>query len=160
MNNNELEQQRIASIGAISISEDLISKLSENERVIFETKAASNTMSNMSANISDVIHRAINEMNTDSIEKSTATLRTLLAWMDETTLKSKIEAAHLEGIQDGMRRALEAVKQTGNMRIAEINKIIELAAADPDESRRMPGDRPEKLSIKRKAAELRKEQNI
>ena len=73
MNNNELEQQRIASIGAISISEDLISKLSENERVIFETKAASNTMSNMSANISDVIHRAINEMNTDSVEKSTAT---------------------------------------------------------------------------------------
>ena len=160
MNNNELEQQRIAAIGAISISEDLISKLSENERVIIETKAASITMSNMAANISDVIHRAINEMNTDSVEKSTATLRTLLAWMDETTLKSKIEAAHLEGIQDGMRRALEAVKQTGNMRITEINKIIELAAADPDESRRMTGDRPEKLSIKRKAAELRKEQDI
>jgi len=160
MNNNELEQQRIAAVGAISISEDLINKLSENERIIFETKAASNTMSNMTANISDVIHRAINEMNAESVEKSTATLRTLLTWMDETTLKSKIEAAHLEGTQDGMRRALEAVKQTGNMRIAEINKIIELAAADPDESRRMSGDRPEKLSIKRKAAELRKEQDI
>jgi hypothetical protein len=117
-------------------------------------------MSNMTANISDVIHRAINEMNAESVEKSTATLRTLLIWMDETTLKSKIEAAHLEGTQDGMRRALEAVKQTGNMRIAEINKIIELAAADPDESRRISGDRPEKLSIKRKAAELRKEQDI
>jgi hypothetical protein len=59
-----------------------------------------------------------------------------------------------------MRRALEAVKQTGNMRAAEIEKIVALAAADADESRRMSGDRPEKLSIKRKAAELRKEQDI
>ena len=58
-----------------------------------------------------------------------------------------------------MRRALEAVKQTGNMRITEIDKIIELAAAEPDESRRTSGERPEKLSLKRKAAELRKEQD-
>ena len=99
-------------------------------------------------------------MNIESVEKSTATLRTLLAWMEENANKLKIDAVRVEGIQDGMRRALEAVKQTGNMRAAEIEKIVALAAADADESRRMSGDRPEKLSIKRKAAELRKEQDI
>jgi hypothetical protein len=160
MNNNELEQQRIAAIGAISISEELLNKLSENERVIIESKASSNAVANITINISDVIRRAIDEMNIESVEKSTATLRTLLAWMDENANKLKIDAARVEGIQDGMRRALEAVKQTGNMRAAEIEKIVALAAADADESRRMSGDRPEKLSIKRKAAELRKEQDI
>jgi len=160
MNNNELEQQRIAAIGAISISEELLNKLSENERVIIESKASSNAVANITINISDVIRRAIDEMNIESVEKSTATLRTLLAWMDENANKLKIDAVRVEGIQDGMRRALEAVKQTGNMRAAEIEKIVALAAADADESRRMSGDRPEKLSIKRKAAELRKEQDI
>jgi len=160
MNNNELEQQRIAAIGAISISEELLNKLSENERVIIESKASSNAVANITINISDVIRRAIDEMNIESVEKSTATLRTLLAWMEENANKLKIDAVRVEGIQDGMRRALEAVKQTGNMRAAEIEKIVALAAADADESRRMSGDRPEKLSIKRKAAELRKEQDI
>jgi len=159
MNNNELEQQRIAAIGAISISEDLISKLSENERVIIETRAASTATSNMATNVADVIQRVINGMNADSVEESTTMLRTLLAWMEETITKSKIETARVEGIQDGMRRALEAVKQTGNMRIIEIDKIIALAAAEPNESHRTSGERPEKLSIKRKAAELRKEQD-
>lgn len=160
MNNNELEQQRIAAIGAISISEDLINKLSENERVIIETRAASIATSNMATNVADVIQRVINGMNADSVEESTTMLRTLLAWMEETITKSKIETARVEGIQDGMRRALEAVKQTGNMRIIEIDKIIALAAAEPNESHRTSGERPEKLSIKRKAAELRKEQDI
>jgi len=160
MNNNELEQQRIAAIGAISISEELLNKLSENERVIIESKASSNAVANITINISDVIRRAIDEMNIESVEKSTATLRTLLTWMEENANKLKIDAVRVEGIQDGMRRALEAVKQTGNMRAAEIEKIVALAAADADESRRMSGDRPEKLSIKRKAAELRKEQDI
>lgn len=159
MNNNELEQQRIAAIGAISISEDLINKLSENEHVIIETRASSAAMSNMATSVADVIQRVINEMNADSVEKSTTMLRTLLAWMEESITKSKVETARVEGIQDGMRRALEAVKQTGNMRIAEIDKIIELAAAEPNESRRTSGERPEKLSLKRKAAELRKEQD-
>ena len=159
MNNNELEQQRIAAIGAISISDELISRLSENERVLIESRSSSDAASNMVANVSDVIRRAINEMSTDSVEKSITTLRTLLVWMEESVIKSKVETARVEGVQDGMRRALEAVKQTGNMRIAEIDKIIELAAAEPDESRRTSGERPEKLSLKRKAAELRKEQD-
>jgi hypothetical protein len=159
MNNNELEQQRIAAIGAISISDELISRLSENERVLIESRSSSDAASNMVANVSDAIRRAINEMSTDSVEKSITTLRTLLAWMEESVIKSKVETARVEGVQDGMRRALEAVKQTGNMRIAEIDKIIELAAAEPDESRRTSGERPEKLSLKRKAAELRKEQD-
>lgn len=159
MNNNELEQQRIAAIGAISISDELISRLSENERVLIESRASSDAASGMVTNVSDVIRRAISEMSNDSVEKSTMTLRTLLAWMEESITKSKVETARVEGIQDGMRRALEAVKQTGNMRIAEIDKIIELAAAEPDESRRTSGERPEKLSLKRKAAELRKEQD-
>jgi len=159
MNNNELEQQRIAAIGAISISDELISRLSENERVLIESRSSSDAASNMVTNVSDVIRRAINEMSTDSVEKSITTLRTLLAWMEESVIKSKVETARVEGVQDGMRRALEAVKQTGNMRIAEIDKIIELAAAEPDESRRTSGERPEKLSLKRKAAELRKEQD-
>lgn len=159
MNNNELEQQRIAAIGAISISDELISRLSENERVLIESRSASDAASNMVTNVSDVIRRAISEMSTDSVEKSITTLRTLLAWMEESVIKSKVETARVEGVQDGMRRALEAVKQTGNMRITEIDKIIELAAAEPDESRRTSGERPEKLSLKRKAAELRKEQD-
>jgi hypothetical protein len=159
MNNNELEQQRIAAIGAISISDELISRLSENERVLIESRSSSDAASNMVTNVSDVIRRAISEMSTDSIEKSITTLRTLLAWMEESVIKSKVETARVEGVQDGMRRALEAVKQTGNMRITEIDKIIELAAAEPDESRRTSGERPEKLSLKRKAAELRKEQD-
>ena len=159
MNNNELEQQRIAAIGAISISDELISRLSENERVLIESRSSSDAASNMVTNVSDVIRRAISEMSTDSVEKSITTLRTLLAWMEESVIKSKVETARVEGIQDGMRRALEAVKQTGNMRIAEIDKIIELAAAEPDESRRTSGERPEKLSLKRKATELRKEQD-
>lgn len=159
MNNNELEQQRIAAIGAISISDELISRLSENERVLIESRSSSDAASNMVTNVSDVIRRAISEMSTDSVEKSITTLRTLLAWMEESVIKSKVETARVEGVQDGMRRALEAVKQTGNMRITEIDKIIELAAAEPDESRRTSGERPEKLSLKRKAAELRKEQD-
>jgi hypothetical protein len=160
MNTNEFELQRIAATGAISISDELLNKLSENERIIIESRASSNAVVGMTTNISEVVRRAIDEMNTESVEKSAETLRTLLAWMDENMNRQKVDTARVEGIQDGMRRALEAVKQTGSMRVAEIDRIVALAAADPDESRRVPGDRPEKLAVKRKAAELRKEQDI
>lgn len=159
MNTKELEMQRLASEGVISISDDLIGRLSENERIIIESRVSSDTMASMAASVGDVVKRAIVEMTSESAEKSTATLRTLLSWLDETVTKSRLDAAKVEGIQEGMRRALEAVKQTGTMRIAEIDRIIAISEAGPDESRRVPGERPEKLSVKRKAAELRKERD-
>lgn len=158
MNIKELELQRAASEGVISISDELMGRLTENERVIVESRAATEAVTNMAANISDVIKRAIVEMTSDGVEKSSTTLRTLLAWMDETTAKSKIDTARVEAIQEGMRRALEAVKQTGTMRIAEIDRIVALSESG-EEVRRVPGERPEKLSVKRKAAELKKDRD-
>jgi hypothetical protein len=158
MNIKELEAQRVTAEGIISISDDLIGKLSENDRVIGESRAAADAIANVSTSINETLKRAITEMNSESVEKSTATLRTLLAWLDERVLRSNLDATRLEGTQEGMRRALEAVKQTGSMRIAEIDRIIELASSE-DEPRRATGERPEKLAVKRKAAELRKEQD-
>ena len=68
------------------------------------------------------------------------------------------EVAHLKGYAEGVTAAAKMVESIGNSILLEEERVRALAESDADlEKRRRPGERPETLRVKRKAAALREE---
>lgn len=160
MHKAEIKHQRIAAEGAISIANNLLIKLEENEKTIVESRIITETTLRLVSSINDVLRRVILELSHETVEKSISTLQTLASWLDDCAAKNKTDTTHIEGVQEGMRRALDAVKQTGTLRVAEIQRTLALAKDTQDDNKQKIDHHPKKLSIKRKAVEIKAKQDI
>jgi len=163
MTQEELDRQKFASRRIVTIADELISKLGENERVIYERRLTTGATSSLSTEFISILNQIMGEMRSQSAEDPRVLLEnvasiivSVIKQIEETVKSSNDDVLRLEATQEGMRRALQAVRESGLLQERELEKIEALAEAENPEARRKVGEHPETMSVKRNAASLKK----
>lgn len=150
----------------IKLADDLISKLSVNQSVIDERRvsnAATSTMTDELVNLMSGLLADLKASESPAEQKLSQVvdfLSSLVSSMRSSKRAAEDELVRLAATQDGMRRALEAVRETGVMRAQEVARIEALSRQDNPEARRSVGDRPETVATKRNAKSLKRDREV
>ena len=163
MTQEELEKNKFASQRIITVADELIKKLDTNDRTIAERRVVTAATSNLSKEFISILNQVLVEMRSTNVEDPRAHLENLsnvvssvVTQLEETIRVSNDEVTRLEATQDGMRRALQAVRDSGLLQERELEKISTLAEREDPEARRKTGEHPESFSTKRNASSLKK----
>lgn len=110
-----------------------------------------------------ILNRIIGEMRAPNVEDPRAHFENISNFvasvakqLEETIKSSNDDVLRLEATQEGMRRALQAVRESGLLQERELEKIEALAEVENPEARRKVGEHPETMSVKRNAVSLKK----
>lgn len=164
MTQEELNQITYASHEIIKLSEDLLTKLEANNATIEEKRVSNGATSTVINDVSGVLNQLIGEiqMGTDTPEQKLSKvaefLKSFVSSLQSAQKAADDDLIRLTATQEGMRRALEAVRETGNLRIQEVQRIEKLAQQEDPEARRPVGARPETVATKRNAKSLKQSQ--
>jgi hypothetical protein len=163
MTQEELDRNKFASQKIITVADELIKRLDTNDRTIAERRVVTAATSNLSKEFISILNQVLGEMRLTNIEDPRAHLENLsnivssvVTQLEETIRVSNDEVTRLEATQDGMRRALQAVRDSGILQERELEKISALAESEDPEARRKIGEHPETFSTKRNASALKK----
>lgn len=163
MTQEELEKNKFASQRVITVADELIKKLDENDKMIGERRITTNATSNFSREFVSVLTQILREVkspNVDDIhahiENISNIISSIIEQLNENIRNSNDEVVRLEATQEGMRRALQAVRESGTIQQRELEKIEELSRSENPESRRNVGEHPETMMVKKNAASLKK----
>lgn len=101
----------------ISVIDSLLDKIKENDATITEHQTIATTTGNLTNQVVEVLQRVINDMQSgdDAVEKLTRSLdvlTTLVSSLESNRRSVEDEAIKVAAIQEGMRRALTAVRIT------------------------------------------------
>lgn len=167
MTQEELDRQKFASRRIVTIADELLKKLEENERMIYERRLATGATSSLSMEFVAMLNQIIGEMRSPNTEDPRARLENVMniiasvaKQLEETVKSSNDDVLRLEAIQEGMRRALGAVRESGLLQEKELEKIEALAETEGPESRRRVGEHPETMRTKRNASSLKKSREL
>lgn len=164
MTQEELSQIAYASQEIIKLSEDLLTKLDANTSTIEEKRISNGATLTVINDVSGVINQLIGEIQTGSdspeqkLMKITEFLKSFVASLQSAQKSADDDLIRLIATQDGMKRALEAVRETGSLRMQEVQRIERLAQQENPEARRPVGERPETVAAKRNAKSLKQSQ--
>jgi hypothetical protein len=162
MTQEEFELKKYAATNIVTIADEYLAKIKSNVAAIDEkrisVKSVNQALQEIIRVLSSLVHESkVSEL--DPAEKLTKVVEVLSSVVNslESTMKSgNEEIIRLEATQVGMQRALEAVKGMGLSQVRELEKIDSLSNENPDDKSRSVGERPEKISVKRNAASLKK----
>jgi len=147
----------------IKLADELISKLTTNQPMIEERRVSNAATSAMTNEIANLVNGLLAELRASEgtaeqkLGRVMDFLGSLVSSMQSSQRASEDELVRLAATQDGMRRALEAVRETGVMRTQELARIEALSQRDNPEARRSIGDRPETVATKRNAKSLKQD---
>jgi phage shock protein A len=163
MTQEEFDKNKFAAQRVVAVADELIKKLETNDRTIAERRVMTTATSNLSREFISVLNQILGEMKSTSIEDPLVRLENLsnvvasvVSQLEENLRSSNDEVVRLEATQDGMRRALQAVRDSGALQERELEKISALAESENPEARRKVGEHPESFSTKRNASSLKK----
>jgi hypothetical protein len=163
MTQEEFEKNKFASQRVISVADELIKKLDANEKTIADRRVSISATTNLSREFISVLSQILNEVRSPTtddlkshLENVSNIISSVVKQLDDNVRSSSEEIIKLEATQEGMRRALQAVKESGMLQERELEKIDKLAEKDDPEARRKVGEHPENFSAKRNAASLKK----
>jgi hypothetical protein len=159
------EFDRISNVSQeiVKLANELISKLEMNQATIEERRISNAATSTVINEMSNLMNELLTEISSDDappdqkLARVKEFLTSLISSLQSSQRSSEHELIRLTATQDGMRRALEAVRDTGNLRIQELARIEILANTENPESRRSVGDRPETVATKRNAKSLKQD---
>ena len=163
MTQKDVENGKLVATEIVKLADDLIEKLDANEKTIEDKRVSVSITGDVIDQVSGVLRSVLAESMNQSIDPATRisnltdALSSIIGSLESSKRSSLDELTRLIGTQEGMRRALEAVRETGNIRLQEIEKVVRLAATEDPEARRRLGDRPETISTKRNAKSLKHE---
>lgn len=167
MTQEELDRQKFASRRIVTIADELIAKLGENEKVIYERRLTTGVTSNLSLEFVSILNQIMGEMRSPSAEDPRVRLENVMniiasvaKQLEETVKSSNDDVLRLEATQEGMRRALGAVRESGLLQERELEKIEALAETEDPEARRKVGEHPEAMRTKRNASSLKKSREL
>ena len=145
------------------VADELLRNLEVNDRTIAERRVTATATSKLSNDFVSVLGQILAETRTPGIEDPWAHLENLagiiasvMKQIEEGIRASSDEVIQLEATQEGMRRALRAVRESGALQQRELEKIEELSELDNPEARRKIGEHPETMAVKRNATSLKK----
>jgi len=145
------------------VADELLRNLEVNDRTIAERRVTATATSKLSNDFVSVLGQILAETRAPGVEDPQAHLENLagiiasvMKQIEEGIRASSDEVIQLEATQEGMRRALRAVRESGALQQRELEKIEELSELDNPEARRKIGEHPETVSAKRNAASLKK----
>lgn len=164
MTHEELSQVNYASREIVKLSEELLSRLQENSAMIDDKRVSNAAVQLIVNDVANVLNQLVGEIKTgtDAPEQKLGRvaefLVSFIGSLQASQRTAEDELIRLIATQDGMRRALEAVRETGSLRIQEVERIERLAQQEDPEARRPIGARPETVAAKRNAKALKKSQ--
>ena len=145
------------------VADELLRNLEVNDRTIAERRVTATATSKLSNDFVSVLGQILAETRAPGVEDPHAHLENLagiivsvMKQIEEGIRASSDEVIQLEATQEGMRRALRAVRESGALQQRELEKIEELSELDNPEACRKIGEHPETVSAKRNAASLKK----
>lgn len=162
MDQEEIDRKKFAATHLVDVTQEYIDKIKSNDEAITEKKASAKSIVQISSEISKILGKLIQEMRApggdpqEKLAKSSEFLISLITSLETTAKSSTEEAMRLEATQQGMRRALEAVREAGTLQVRELERIEALSYESSEDVRRSVGERPEKISVKRNASSLKK----
>lgn len=162
MTQEDIDKSKHTSAAIIELAEDLMRKLGQNNQTIIEKRISTAATANLSNEIVTIMNRILTDARSGNdapdvrLERLSSVVSSIITSLESSVRNNADELIKLEATQDGMRRALEAVKSTGQLRIQELERIEKLAEKENPEARRKTGERPEAVATKRNAATLKK----
>lgn len=134
-----MSMDKYASEAIISLADDLIMKLEANDQVINERRISNLAAGRLSGEVVVYLQRAASESQGSGedveirLQKLLDAISSLVGSLETSLRSSNEELIRLEATQDGMRRALEAVRSTGQIRLQEIGKLEDLMSSEDAE---------------------------
>jgi hypothetical protein len=163
MTQEELEKNKFASQRVITVADELLRNLEVNDKTIAERRVTATATSKLSNDFVSVLGQILAETRAPDVDDPRAHLENLagiivsvMKQIEEGIRISSDEVLQLEATQEGMRRALRAVRESGALQQRELEKIEELSELENPEARRKIGEHPETMAVKRNAASLKK----
>lgn len=160
MNKQEFETQLASATALVTTADELEKKLEENTATINERKIGSTAAVGVVKDILTLMKmvqgRLLDENTSPELrlQQSGEVVRSLVTWLEEFPHREREDITRMEATQEGMRRALSSVRDTGQARINTLREL-ETVAKDPPVLPRKPGQRPIKASTAQHAKELR-----
>lgn len=159
----EVEEGKLIADALIKTADNLISKLAENERMIEERKLTKAATDDILDQLTHVISGVLLEAKSGDldpvkrVEKIVEVLTVITKNLESLKRSASDDLIRFISMQEGMRRALEAVRETGAAKTREIERVLRLSEADDPEARRRVGEHPETITAKRNAKSLKRE---
>lgn len=159
----EVEEGKLIADALIKTADNLISKLAENERMIEERKLTKAATDDILDQLTHVISGVLLEAKSGDldpvkrVEKIVEVLTVITKNLESLKRSASDDLIRFISMQEGMRRALEAVRETGAAKAREIERVLRLSEADDPEARRRVGEHPETITAKRNAKSLKRE---
>jgi len=155
------EKEKLASLVLLTSAVDLEKKSEEIGLAAKTREQSSKTVKEISTLLESKLAPAINAALSDG--DSSLRLASLIKAVQETLQGIKLlgetlssDAAKLSGKAEGVSLASKSLRERSAHHLREANRIEELAKSEKDlDARRAPGERPETLRVKRKAAAMR-----
>lgn len=160
MNKTDFEIQMASASTLVSVAEELERKLEENSATINERKIGSTAAVNITRDVLNLMRMIQIRLSDESVPLETRTqqageiVQSLIGWLEVFPYNEREDITRMEATQEGMRRALQSVRDTGRARIESLREV-ESIAKDPPAGPRKPGQRPIKIATVQHAKELR-----
>jgi hypothetical protein len=135
----EVEEGKLIADALIKTADSLISKLAENERMIEERKLTKAATDDILDQLTHVISSVLFEAKSGDpdpairIEKIVEALTMITKNLDSLKRSTSDDLIRFIALQEGMRRALEAVRETGAAKAREIERALRLSETDDPE---------------------------
>lgn len=160
MNKIEFETQVASASALVSVADELERKLEENTVAINERRIGSSAAVNVAKDILNLMRMLQSRIVDESVPiearlgQTTEVVRSIVGWLEAFPHSERDDIVRMEATQDGMRRALQSVRDTGQARLSVLREL-ESVAKEPPAGSRKPGQRPIKASVIQHAKELR-----
>ncbi len=148
MTHEEANEVRNFSISVIALADDLLGKVNANDQIISERKISVEVTDRLTGEVVNVLRHAASDASSsvDTAEIKLARLidiiSSLVSSLEGSLRLSREDLIRLESTQEGMRRALAAVKNEGQLRFQEAEAAYQTAIiADTPETARKRSSR-------------------
>lgn len=160
MNKSEFDMQLMSANTLVSVADELERRLEENTTAINERRIGSVAAVNVTKDILNLMRMLQVRLGDESatfetrVQQAGEVVRSLVGWLEMFPYSEREDITRMEATQDGMKRALQSVRDTGNARLIALREL-ESVAKEPPVGPRKPGQRPVKASTLQHAKELR-----
>lgn len=166
MTREDLDKQKFAASYVLEIVHNFGQRIDDNQKIIENKRLAHEGAKQFSAEVSKALNGILQEARSSSgdpaitLEKVLGVIGSISESISQAAKQGTEELIRMESTQEGMKRALEAVKTSALGTLSDAEKIEKMANEPPPDSKlpREPGTRPEKVSLKRHASDLREKE--
>lgn len=163
MTREDLDKQKFAASYVLEIVNNFGQRIDENQKIIDNKRLTHEGAKLFSLEITKALNGILLEAKTSQgdpasvLEKVLVVIGSISDSIERATKQGTEELIRMESTQEGMKRALDAVKTSALGTLNDVSKIEKMAEAPPPEEKtpRVPGTRPEKVALKRQAADIR-----